>query len=652
MNIKNFFKSEQGKRWIFPLVLFFITILLSAFRIHGSSIGIYHQVFNGKDSKDPNLIANQPQINRSDEWMVNTGYSLSQKLNDYKEINNLIGSGLNITLDTDAPFLSWFTIFKPQNLPFFILPVQFAFAVKWWLLGYSLVVACYFFILHFLPKKIMFAAFMSLTLFFSPFTQWWYQSITILPMTYSFLILLTLFKFIKTQSTKHLILLGLLLSYIFICFILILYPPFQIPCAIVAGGFFIGYLLQNRSTVIKGFWKKQTIVLVGSVVLAGAVVLLFVYTRSDAILALKHSVYPGSRITRGGGWKIRNLLDGLYNYYLQFDSNAASYYTNQSEASRHILVFPFLIIPMVYIVIKKFTGEKIVDFIQLSILTAAAILTARMIFPLPNSIARFLMLHHAQTGRLIIAFGLINIFAITAVVAYLQSKKNKLPKYIIIISAMVALFINYRIIRAVHFYYPDYLKPYWVGFLLVIALSAVVLFIMTKRPTTAALILLCLGILSTYKINPLYRGLGVTKNDQLNRVLSDVDPGKNSTWALANPRLLTNYLQMNGYHALSGVYLYPDLKTWEKYDVASDEKIIYNRFTHTVFMPTDEINGTTNFDQVSEDFFIARLNGCSDNARQAIDYILSNIKMTNMCMTKLKQINFEGLTLYVYKLNK
>jgi len=55
--------------WLFPAFIFFIYIFLVLFRIHSSSIGMYHKYFYG-EKKDPNLIFSQPRAIRSDEWLV------------------------------------------------------------------------------------------------------------------------------------------------------------------------------------------------------------------------------------------------------------------------------------------------------------------------------------------------------------------------------------------------------------------------------------------------------------------------------------------------------------------------------------------------------------------------------------------------------
>lgn len=636
------------KKWIFPVVLMLIVIFLAAMQIHGSSIGLYGKVYQGKDFKDPNLITGQPQMARSDEWMVNTGYTISQRENNYSESNRFVGNGLNVTVDTDAPYKGWSMIFKPQNLSFFMMPFSNAFAFKWWIIGYTLIVSCYFFILYFLPNKIWLAVFLSLSLFFSPFIQWWYQSITLLPLAYSFLILLALFKFTRSRKVKDLIAYGAIIAYLLVCFVLILYPPFLIPCAIVIGITYLSFLLQNRKSIFNGPWKKQILVLVLAGIVAAGVVALFIYTRAEAVTALRNSVYPGSRITNSGGYRPRLVFDGLFNTFLQNSKAAKTYYTNQSEASRFILIFPFLILPLVYILYKRYKTKKQTDFFIVGLFFLMLVFLARIMSTLPNQFFKLFLLHRAPSGRLIIAFGMLNILAITYLVKYFETKK-RLPKSIIVLSTILTAIVSYFIYRALHNYYPDFLKPYSTGIWLIIVFTFAVWLLLIRKATLAAGIILVMIFLSTYQVNPLYKGTGVVFNESINKALHQVDPDKKGNWALVQGGMLNMYLAMNGYRAASGVYLYPDLKFWRKYDTNLDEEVVYNRYAHALFVPNDEVEPSKNFELTTQDFFWVLLNGCNNNIQANLQYIMSHVPLNDACLTLKTESNTQNSHFYFYK---
>src|SRR3989338_3714433 len=155
--------------WLFPAILTVVLLGLTAFRISGSSIGIYHEIFYGKQANDPNLLYGDPQPIRSDEWLVNTQLILAQDANDYQNINENIGTSRDMSFNIDVPAKDWSAPFKPQNLVFFVLPFEYAFAFKWWVILYLLILAAYFFTLRLFPGKRLLAALAALGFGFSPF---------------------------------------------------------------------------------------------------------------------------------------------------------------------------------------------------------------------------------------------------------------------------------------------------------------------------------------------------------------------------------------------------------------------------------------------------------------------------------------------------
>ncbi|HEV7453669.1 MAG TPA: hypothetical protein VGO07_00250, partial [Candidatus Saccharimonadales bacterium] len=161
--------------WLFPLIITIALLLLTVFKISGSSMGIYNTLLYGGGKKDSSLLFNKPREIRSDEWVVNTQMTIAQKNNHFARINHNIGQGQDMSVVLDVPYAEWSQIFKPHNLAFFVLPLEFAFALKWWLMAWLLIISCYFFVLSLLPGRRLLAAGISLSLLCGGMIQWWYQ---------------------------------------------------------------------------------------------------------------------------------------------------------------------------------------------------------------------------------------------------------------------------------------------------------------------------------------------------------------------------------------------------------------------------------------------------------------------------------------------
>ena len=67
--------------------------------------------------------------------------------------NKNIGVGQDMSIVADAPYTDWSMLFRPHNLIFFLLPIGFAFAFKWWLLSAGLALSVYIFVLFLYPRK-------------------------------------------------------------------------------------------------------------------------------------------------------------------------------------------------------------------------------------------------------------------------------------------------------------------------------------------------------------------------------------------------------------------------------------------------------------------------------------------------------------------
>src|SRR3989344_6035836 len=135
--LKRFLRSV----WFFPAIVAVPVIIFTALQISGSSIGVYHSTFYG-DTKDPDLLFNQPRPIRSHEWLVATQMAIAQKNDNYERVNRNLGNGEDVSMMIDVPYKEWSILFKPQNLGFFALPFDNAFAFRWWIMGYLLIISC------------------------------------------------------------------------------------------------------------------------------------------------------------------------------------------------------------------------------------------------------------------------------------------------------------------------------------------------------------------------------------------------------------------------------------------------------------------------------------------------------------------------------
>jgi hypothetical protein len=654
--IINFSKKSV---WFFPLVLAFVFLILSAARISGTSIGVYHKTLYGAGANDPDLLYGQPNPVRSDEWLVSTQLTISQSEQNFPRINENIGNGKDMSLVAGAPYKDWSTIFKPENLAFLIAPLEIAFAFKWWFLFYLLIVSCYFFTLRIVKDKRLFATLFSLAVGFSPFVFWWYTPQILAPLSYGFFIMTIFMRIIsgepvkflaKKKSIYSLTIYTFTIAYLLMSFALVLYPPFQISIAIVVGFFMIGYILNNKSS-----GKKETKVMAKRLsVFAMAVLLsimllgLFVATRRDAINTVSNTVYPGARITTSGGINYLNVFDSFLQPQLQNETRGSKFFKNQSEASNFILLSPFLALPAIFISIYEFKKKRRIDWLFVMVQLCVLLFFARVFLPVGDPFYKLLLLNRVPHERLIIGIGFVSILLTLLLLKKLM--ELKFPNKVVWSAATAYTLICFAIVSFIGFSasheYPLFISYTPKILALAACFCAIIFLILTQRIVLAATALLVFSFASVYRVHPLYRGLGWIKSNNLYTSMQIIS-NPQDTWVGADYRLLEDIGLLANRHTISGVQPYPDLKLWnEEYP---DLNNIYNRYAHILFVSNPNFKSPLKL--VAPDFYEVSIQ-CNSFTETRINFILDINFINEPCLRLEKKIIYPSTTFYIYRVVK
>lgn len=646
---------RRRRAYIFPAVLFLMLIIFTAGKISGSSIGIFYATLYGQ-AKDPNLIVNQPRMIRSDEWEVNTPLLISQVQNGFPRVNTDIGNGQDMSMVLDVPYKEWSALFKPHNWSFFVLPLEYAFAFKWWLLGCLLMFSCYLFCLAVLPKKYLLASLVSAGLFLSPFVQWWYLSGTILSLAYGLLIaFIGIRLFSKKLEDKNLWLWTALLAYVLTCFSLILYIPFIMPVALVVGGFLLGHVINLASAKAdRERIKKPLIFAIIAAVFALSVCLVFLRTRSAPIQALRDTVYPGQRVDESGGFDFQTFSGGPFNMQLQFDGKAANFPLNQSEASSFIYIFPFLVPAAIYFLAARKGKKHLLDWRLIALLFISALFLIRLFVPFSDFIFDALLFNRVPHTRLVIGFGIINIMMMVLIFEKLQNLKQNLNPVLVWSSALAGFLYTLYVGFSVRSSYPGYLASGMQIGLVAITIGLVTFLILRRRLVPAMVVLVAFSLVSVVRINPLYRGLSPIVNSELSQAIQETGDGKGK-WVVSEDVIFENVVLANKAHALSGVYAYPQLELWKSLERSPEDEYIYNRYAHVFFTVEKVDNGVypqgAYLDPPATDAFRVHADPCSNYFKQQdVAYVLTASDKSDLsCLEEVRQIRYPALSFKIYE---
>lgn len=653
--MKHFVRSM----WFFPAILTVVLLLLTAFGVNGSSIGAYQNTFYGSTANDPNLLLGEPRDVRSDEWLVNSQLTVAQDSNNYERINGNIGNGQDMSLAIDVPYKEWSTVFKPHNLAFFVLPFENAFAFKWWFIGYLLILSCYFFILALMPQKRLWAALIALALFFNPFVQWWYLTGTMAPLYFSLFAATAVIKLFDAKSRRQMLLWSALLAYVTTCFTLILYPPYQIPCAIVMGAFTLGYLYKKwRDLPWKTFLQKLGVI-GAAVLVAGAISFTFVQTRNDVIQTMRDTVYPGRRIGFSGmNYAYEKTFAAPLAFGLQNERPGANYFTNyftsQSEAAT-IIKINLILVPVILLVIYKnvHLRKTLPYYLFITTSCVLALFLARIFTPFFDRAFQFLLLHQVPNERLEIGFLLICIIQIGILGSLLLSTKKQLvSRKEALLAALVgfALFWDTSISMAQKF--PLFIVGHAKIFLLVVAVALTIYLLLRKKAYVWGLALfLAINVVSSIGVNPLYAKSQPDVLSSLTEHIRTHYPDDNKKWAVFDQLIFENVPQMAGKASLTGVYSYPQLALWRQLDEKGEDEE-YNRYAHSAFTVNPLADGGR-FLNPGPDVLLVSFNCDMAKKLSNFGYALSAQPITDpahlSCLARTETLTYPNLSLFIYE---
>jgi hypothetical protein len=503
------------------------------------------------------------------------------------------------------------------------------------------------------------AALLAISFLFSPFIQWWYQYIVLAPLYYSLFIAIVFIFLLRQQKALQKLLLGFALAYLLICFALVLYPPFQIPCAIALGVFLLGYLFnQKKETNIKELLKQLLVPFV-ALILAVIVILSFINTRQAVIQTIQHTAYPGQRVVKSGGYNWTEFWLGPYTLQLESATRTASLAkssaaANPSELSTFTLLLPFLLIPSAYLIFLGYRKNSAIDWALTLTCLTFLLLVAWMFIPGLNDLFKPVMLDKVPHQRLLIGLGLLNFISFVLFIRNLDKKNQVFSIPIAGLFALTTLFFEFG--------FGIYLKnnfPGFIGLSKVVILSLItgcaIYLMLRKKYTWFALILAALSILSTIRIHPLYKGTEVLTATPLSKTIQQVGAHDNGRWVFEG-LYLENIANLNGEPSISGLYSYPQFKLWK--DFSSDrDKNIYNRYAHVNFIidrdPTATIN--TSIVYQGEDHFSVDTEPCSNFLQEnQVKYLIVHSKLEGQdaCAHQIAEVSYPKQNTYIYKLDK
>ena len=309
-NIDTFNRYLFKYRYIIMCIFF---LVLVAFKITGSSIGVYCDMFRKSET---GVLLGVSRPVRSDEWAVSTPMLWSQYQDSHGRFSYFSsvvrGTSTDVFLEYGQPVKSIFMIFRPFYIGYLFLPVEYGMAFFWCGRLICLFMSAFEFgrLLTGDDRKMSLVyAFM---VAFSPVVQWWFAINGLVEMLICIQLSIVLYNKYLTCSIywrKTLLMVAILVMAG--TYILTMYPSWQVPFAYVLIGLIIWQTIEHFDITL--MHAKDWISLVVGIAILGILMYMVFAKSSDTIDIIMNTEYPGKRFERGGG--MFNLLFELFLIY-------------------------------------------------------------------------------------------------------------------------------------------------------------------------------------------------------------------------------------------------------------------------------------------------------------------------------------------------
>lgn len=635
----------------FPALIALGASLLIALRISGTSAGAWWQNFG--TGLDPRVILGGPRPIRQDEWLTAQGWITSQIQQGFPVINGVFPGGMDATVLMELPSLDWSTAFRPHLWGFLLFGLDTGTAWQWWIPAIALVSGAYLLVVTIVPRRPITAAVVACAVWMSPMFQWWYGPNQLWPTAWSLLAMAGMLWIVRDDRLWVRITWSVLLGWLAVTAVIGLYVPFLVPpllvFLIVAIGIVVGERPWSGQAARRLLGRLAPLLIAGAA--AGAVVVLWVLTRSATIEAVTSTVYPGERSDPTGRLLVEDpFLTGIAGapWGQTFQTSAGSILgPNPSESAAAILLAVFLLPGMIWMIVRARRRTGRYDAVLIAATAALLLMLAYLLVPGWDALARILLLDRVPVGRLRMVFVTLMplFFALIAreVDAH-PDRRRWVPALISLALTLVLIAVPLQAISALD---PDVLA---VSVLWPIAAAAIVAsVVLIYHPRTiplSAVSLLVASLAIGAAVNPLYVGSFDLRETDAGAAMLQVDSDERGEWVGVGSQAVAALVVATGVSGYNGFQTYPADEMWEQIDPDGGDEQIWNRLAHVRWTWGE---GEPMFEAPQRDMIVGGFDACSDFAQEHIEYVVSDeTPLDSDCLRPLADLRQGASSIQLY----
>lgn len=637
----------------FPAVVTLGAALLIALRISGTSAGAWWQTFG--TGLDPRVLLGGPRPIRQDEWLTAQGWITSQIQQGFPVVNGVFPGGMDATVLMELPNLDWSTAFRPHLWGFLLFGLDVGTAWQWWIPAIALVSGAYLLVVTLVPRRPITAAVVACAVWMSPMFQWWYGPNQLWPTAWALLAMAGLLWIVRDDRLWVRLVWSALLGWLAVTAIIGLYVPFLIPPLLVFLVVAVGVVLHERpwSAAVARRLLGRLAPLLAAGAAAGAVVVLWVITRSATIESVTSTVYPGERSDPTGRLLAEDpYLTGIGGapWGQTFQTSAGSILgPNPSESAAAILLAVFLLPGLIWFIVqgKRRTGRR--DLVMVAATVALLIMLAYLLVPGWDSLARLLLLDRVPVGRMRMVFVTLMplFFALIAreVDAY-PDRRRWIPAAISTVLTLVLIAIPLQAIAVLD---PGVLDVSVLWPLAAVTIVASVVFIYhSSTIPLSAVNLLVASLAIGAVVNPFYVGSFDLRETDAGAAMLSIDEAEPGEWVGVGSQAVAALVVATGVSGYNGFQTYPADEMWEQIDPDGGDEQVWNRLAHVRW--TWGV-GEPVFEAPQRDMIVGGFDACSDFAQEHIEYVVSDEEpISTDCLRQLDDLRQGASSIQLYEI--
>lgn len=553
-------------------------VLYVALNLNQSSIGVWEEMYPAKAVAQLVDIGTAKHI-RSDEWNTQTPWVLNQVARGEKDHNPSIG-GEEAPLLAALPTMHSWAIAQGEFYGFHLFDSATGFSWWWGYKSFGLLLSFFWLFLILTRGNVAASVLGTVWVYGSSFVQWWFSS-NMIELLIAFALATIGSVYLLFAHRRIMVALGAaLLAYSVLNVLLHLYPPFIVPLAYLGIAILVGVLLEPGSAArINRRLRWRVLCLIGTILVVSLIGGSYLIDAMPSIKVMASTVYPGHRVSEGGGFPWERLLYGFFEVFRMDEQQLPLPPTNASEASSFIILAPLLLLVMPLVAFARRENGLLI-----ALTLYCLVLVLWISVPLPRIVESAMQVvgwSWSSPPRSVLGLGLASVIAVTILFSRIREGTIELRSSAV--RWMVSIFVLSCLLlfgALLHRIDPTFFSFEKILMASVVAATITAGVVFGRAGLFAAG--LAIAVAPAVMVNPLVSGLSAISEKPILLAAKRQGDAVGDRWAVVGAFVFSQGLKAQGLEVVTGSQLIPNRKMARLLDPQGKYENVWNRYAHVV----------------------------------------------------------------------